>query len=49
MEELGRQRTDLLLELQQGRKPPVAAVDVTRVSEMTQIAETDGYIYVGAA
>ncbi len=42
--------TDLLLELQQGRKPPVAAlVDVTRVSEMTQIAETDGYIHVGAA
>ncbi|MBI4316142.1 MAG: FAD binding domain-containing protein [Chloroflexi bacterium] len=42
--------TDLLLELQQGRKPPVAAlVDVTRVSEMTQIAETDGTIYVGAA
>lgn len=42
--------TDLLLELQQGRKPPVAAlVDVTRIPEMTQIAEREGCIYVGAA
>ncbi len=42
--------TDLILELQQGRKPPVAAlVDVTRVSEMIQIEERDGFIYVGAA
>jgi len=42
--------TDLILELQQGRKPPAAAlVDVTRVSEMIQIEERDGFIYVGAA
>jgi CO/xanthine dehydrogenase FAD-binding subunit len=43
--------TDLLLELQQGRKPPVAAlVDVTRVPEMTHIeAGADGRLYVGAA
>jgi carbon-monoxide dehydrogenase medium subunit len=42
--------TDLILELQQGRKPPVAAlVDVTRILEMNHIAEHDGFIYVGAA
>ncbi|MEK9163731.1 MAG: FAD binding domain-containing protein [Chloroflexota bacterium] len=42
--------TDLILELQQGRKPSVAAlVDVTRVPEMIQIEERDGFIYVGAA
>ncbi|HLF28314.1 MAG TPA: FAD binding domain-containing protein [Anaerolineae bacterium] len=42
--------TDLLLELQQGRRPPVGAlVDVTRVGEMTRIEEADGYVYVGAA
>lgn len=41
--------TDLLLELQQGRKPPVAAlVDITRIPEMTAIREADGYLYVGA-
>ncbi|MDW8326323.1 MAG: FAD binding domain-containing protein [Anaerolineales bacterium] len=41
--------TDLLLELQQGRKPPVAAlVDITRISEMTIIREADGYLYLGA-
>jgi len=41
--------TDLLLELDQGRRPPVAAlVDVTRVPEMRAVAERDGWIYVGA-
>jgi len=42
--------TDLLLELQQGRRPPVEAlVDVTRIGEMTRIEETGGTIVVGAA
>ena len=42
--------TDLILELQQRRKPPVAAlVDVTRIPEMNRIAAHDGFIYVGAA
>jgi carbon-monoxide dehydrogenase medium subunit len=41
--------TDLLLELQQGRRPPVEAlVDINRVPEMTGIAERGGWIYVGA-
>ncbi len=41
--------TDLLLELQQGHRPPVEAlVDVTRIPEMTSIAERDGWIYLGA-
>jgi len=42
--------TDLILELQQGRRPPVEAlVDVTRVDEMTNIEEADGRIVIGAA
>lgn len=42
--------TDLLLELQQGRRPPLTAlVDVTRIPEMTHIEERGGYIYIGAA
>jgi len=42
--------TDLILELQQGRRAPVEAlVDVTRVAEMTRIEEADGYFNVGAA
>ncbi len=42
--------TDLILELQQGRRPPVdALVDVTRIGEMVRIEEADGYIYLGAA
>jgi carbon-monoxide dehydrogenase medium subunit len=42
--------TDLLLELQQGRRPPVAAlVDVTRLAEMTSISERDGWVYLGAS
>lgn len=42
--------TDLLLELQQGRRPPVEAlIDVTRIGEMKRIEEADGYAVVGAA
>jgi CO/xanthine dehydrogenase FAD-binding subunit len=42
--------TDLLLEMQQGHKPPVEAlVDVTAVSEMNNIRERDGWIEIGAA
>ncbi len=42
--------TDLILELQQGRRAPVEAlIDVTRVAEMTRIEEADGYLSVGAA
>lgn len=42
--------TDLLLDLQQGRHPPVAAlVDVTRIAEMTTVDVVDGLIYIGAA
>jgi carbon-monoxide dehydrogenase medium subunit len=41
--------TDLLLELQQGRRAPVEAlVDINRVPEMTAIGERDGQIYLGA-
>jgi carbon-monoxide dehydrogenase medium subunit len=41
--------TDLLLEMQQGRKPPVTAlVDVTRIPEMTVIREENGSIIIGA-
>jgi carbon-monoxide dehydrogenase medium subunit len=42
--------TDLLLELQQGRKPRVAAlVDITRIPEMAQINHDADHVYVGAA
>jgi CO/xanthine dehydrogenase FAD-binding subunit len=42
--------TDLLLELQQGRKPPQRAlVDVTRIPEMTCIVENAETLEVGAA
>ena len=42
--------TDLLLELQQGRKPRLdALVDVTRIPEMTQIRESGDWIHIGAA
>jgi CO/xanthine dehydrogenase FAD-binding subunit len=42
--------TDLLLELQQGRKPRLGAlVDVTRIPEMTAIVDTGDAIEVGAA
>jgi len=42
--------TDLLLEMQQGHKPSVAAlVDVTSIAEMGTIGEQDGRIQLGAA
>jgi carbon-monoxide dehydrogenase medium subunit len=42
--------TDLLLELQQGRKPRVTAlVDVTRIPEMTAIRAEGDTLWVGAA
>lgn len=42
--------TDLLLELQQGRRPPVRAlVDVTRIAEMTAIRAEGDDITIGAA
>jgi carbon-monoxide dehydrogenase medium subunit len=42
--------TDLLLEMQQKRKPPVAAlIDVTAIGEMNEVALADGWLVVGAA
>ncbi len=42
--------TDLLLELQQGRHPPVdTLVDVSRIPEMRTIREENGCVYLGAA
>jgi CO/xanthine dehydrogenase FAD-binding subunit len=42
--------TDLLLEMQQGHKPPVAAlVDVTAVPALNQMVTQDGWIEIGAA
>jgi CO/xanthine dehydrogenase FAD-binding subunit len=42
--------TDLLLEMQQGHKPPVAAlVDVTGIAEMGEIGQENGRIQLGAA
>ena len=42
--------TDLLLDLQQGRRPAVETlVDVSRVREMLEISEQGGQIYVGGA
>ena len=42
--------TDLLLELQQGRRPRVAAlVDVTRIPEMSRIETARDDVYIGAA
>jgi CO/xanthine dehydrogenase FAD-binding subunit len=42
--------TDLLLDIQQGRHPPVARmVDVTGIPELLAIAATDDEIYLGAA
>ena len=40
--------TDLILEMQQGRKPPVEAmVDVTAIPDMMEIRERDGLIEIG--
>lgn len=42
--------TDLLLEIQQGHKPPLEAlVDVTGIPEMVQIKRQDSWIEIGAA
>lgn len=42
--------TDLILDMQQGNHPPPAAlVDVTHIPGMDAIAETDGWIRLGAA
>ncbi len=42
--------TDLLLEMQQGHKPPVAAlVDVTGIAEMMAVRVENGRIHLGAA
>jgi CO/xanthine dehydrogenase FAD-binding subunit len=42
--------TDLLLEMQQGHKPPVVAlVDVSAVAEMTAITRNGDWVEVGAA
>jgi len=42
--------TDFLLDLQQGRHPPVhTLVDITRVPEMTALEVRQGRLYVGAA
>lgn len=41
--------TDLLLEMQQGRKPSVQAlIDITQIPELCQIDEADGFVYIGA-
>lgn len=41
--------TDLLLELEQGHRPPVEAlVDVTRVPELSVMTQHEGWIYLGA-
>lgn len=42
--------TDLLLDIQQGRHPPVdALVDVTRIPELNALEVRNGYLFVGAA
>ncbi|NIS81671.1 MAG: xanthine dehydrogenase family protein subunit M, partial [Anaerolineales bacterium] len=42
--------TDLLLDIQQGRHPPVhTLVDVSRVEEMRRVRSDDAHLYLGAA
>jgi carbon-monoxide dehydrogenase medium subunit len=42
--------TDLLLDLQQGRHPPLdLLVDVNAIPEMNRVEERDGRLYIGAA
>lgn len=42
--------TDLILEMQQGHRPPVhTLIDVTRIAGLDQIGEEDGWITIGAA
>jgi len=41
--------TDLILEMQQGHRPPVEAlVDVTQITGLNEVVEEDGYIIIGA-
>lgn len=41
--------TDLILEMQQGHRPPVEAlVDVTQIAGLSQITEEDDYLVIGA-
>jgi carbon-monoxide dehydrogenase medium subunit len=41
--------TDLILEMQQGHRPPVEAlVDVTQIAALDKIVEDDGYLVIGA-
>lgn len=41
--------TDLILELEQGHRPPVEAlIDATRITGLNQIVEEDGYLVIGA-
>ena len=41
--------TDLILDMEAGHAPPVdVLVDVTRIAGMTDIAQTDGWIVIGA-
>jgi carbon-monoxide dehydrogenase medium subunit len=42
--------TDLLLDLQQGRHPPVhTLIDVSRVAELRQVCQEGEYLFLGAA
>ena len=42
--------TDLLLDLQQGRHPPVdTLVDITRIPELTALEVRGGRLFIGAA
>lgn len=42
--------TDLVLEMQQGHRPPLQAlIDVTQIAGLDRISEEDGWITVGAA
>jgi CO/xanthine dehydrogenase FAD-binding subunit len=42
--------TDLLLDLEQGRHPPVETlIDVTQIDEMTEVRLEDTHIFIGAA
>lgn len=42
--------TDLILDLQQGNHPPLAAlVDVTTIEHLNEIRQEDGFVVVGAA
>ena len=41
--------TDLILEMQQGHRPPVEAlIDATKITGLNQIVEEDGYLVIGA-